>query len=74
MAIWLDRNGHAYLAGEPGNGFRLEISRTIGALNYVQVTAKARNWHPTWFLETFDSASIFADVDFDLSFDISFNA
>ncbi|MVM35284.1 hypothetical protein GO755_35005 [Spirosoma sp. HMF4905] len=74
LAIWLDRNGQAYLAGEPGNGLRLELSRTIGALNYVQVTIKGRSWHPAWFLETFDSASLFADVDFDLSFDISFNA
>lgn len=74
LAIWLDRNGLAYLAGDPGNGLRLEISRSIAATNAVGFTLKGRSWHPVWFLETFDSASLFPDVDFDLSFDFSFNA
>lgn len=74
LAIWLDRNGYAHLAGEPGNGLRLEISRSIAATNAVGFTIKGRSWHPAWFLETFDSATLFADVDFDQSFDYSFNA
>lgn len=74
LAIWLDRNGQAYLAGEPGNGLRMGISRAIAGGNSVAVSLKGRSWHPTYFLETFDSSVLFAYVDFDLSFDFSFNA
>ncbi|WP_020603128.1 hypothetical protein [Spirosoma spitsbergense] len=74
LALWLDRNGQAYLAGEPGNGLRMEMSRTVNATNSMSLTLKGRFCHPAWFIETFDSAELFADVDFDLSFDFSFNA
>jgi hypothetical protein len=74
LAIWLDRNGLAYLAGEPGNGLRMEVSRVITSGNSVAISLKSRFTHPTWFLETFDTATLFADVAFDLSFDFSFNA
>lgn len=74
LALWLDRNGLAYVAGEPGNGLRLEISRAVGAGNSVDVSLKGRYLHTTWFLETFDSSVLFADVEFSTEFDFSFNA
>ncbi len=74
LAIWLDRNGQAYVAGEPGNGLRMGVSRAIAGGNSVAISLKGRSWHPTYFLETFDSSVLFAYVDFDLSFDFSFNA
>jgi hypothetical protein len=74
LALWLDRNGLAYVAGEPGNGLRMEISRAVGAGNSVAVSLKGRYLHTTWFLETFDSSVLFADVEFSTEFDFSFNA
>lgn len=74
LALWLDRNGLAYLAGEHGNGLRMEASRDIAANNAQTLKLKGRYLHPAWFLETFDSSLLFADVDFDISFDLSFNA
>ncbi|MVM36133.1 hypothetical protein GO755_39340 [Spirosoma sp. HMF4905] len=74
LALWLDRNGLAYLAGEWGNGLRMEASRAVGSINSQTLTFRGRATHPAWFLETFDSTQLFADVDFDLAFDLSFNA
>ncbi|GAB4050429.1 hypothetical protein [Spirosoma litoris] len=74
LALWLDRNGLAYVAGECGNGLRMEATRAVGATNSQTLTFRGRATHPAWFLETFDATQLFADVDFDLAFDLSFNA
>ncbi|GAB3990365.1 hypothetical protein GCM10028807_17370 [Spirosoma daeguense] len=74
LAIWLDRNGLAYVAGEPGNGLRMDVSRAVSAGNSVGLTLKGRFTHATWFLETFDAGELFAHADFDQSFDLSFTS
>ncbi|MGF7217488.1 hypothetical protein GGR92_003662 [Spirosoma lacussanchae] len=74
VALFLDRNGQAYVAGEPGNGLRLQLNRAIAAGNSIAISLKGKATHPAWLLETFDAAVLFAHVDFDLSFDFSFNA
>ncbi|OJW76345.1 MAG: hypothetical protein BGO59_22765 [Spirosoma sp. 48-14] len=74
LALWLDRNGLAYVAGEPGNGLRMGTARAINAENSVSLKLTGRCWHPAWFLERYNTSELFADVDFDLSFDFSFNA
>lgn len=74
VALMLDQNGAAYIAGEPENGLALFTGRSIREANAVTLTLRGRSWHSLYFLESFDSAALFAETEFDLEFGSSFNA
>jgi len=74
LAIWLDQNGFAYVGGEQENGLAMNVSRSIREANSVALTLRSRYWHSVYFLESFDSADLFADAAFDHSFSISFDS
>ncbi|MGM9508598.1 hypothetical protein ACS5NO_12755 [Larkinella sp. GY13] len=74
VVFWLDYNGQGWVAGDAGNGLRLTIGRQQSETALINLQLSGKNWHPAWRLATTDLATLFPVVDFDYSFDLSFNS
>ena len=74
VVFWLDYNGQGWVAGDAGNGLRLTIGRQQSETALINLQFSGKNWHPAWRLATTDLATLFPNVDFDYSFDLSFNS
>ncbi|MGV3560761.1 hypothetical protein [Larkinella arboricola] len=74
LALWVGHNGSYYVAGQPDNGLWLMTGRSLNERDSLSLTIQGLATHPVWYLESYDNPTLFPDVDFDLSFDLSFSA
>ncbi len=74
LAIWIDLTGQPYVAGGPGNGLVLNYQRSLTDRNQLRLTLSGRSVHPTWYLESFNTATLFDQSDFSLDFNFDYDS
>lgn len=78
VALFQDRNGCIRLAGTQDQPLRMTVSSSLGqagarANNAKVLSLSARTIWPAIYLQSIDSAEIFATTEFDISFSFDFN-